>query len=1323
MMTVKNNSITVAAKLGINLLVLFLAMMAITLMTAVSALAGSDTGSGGVTADYTVTPMHNGYCAISFSVPGTTKEVFLTGIREDKSEEIYRKFIDEWKDGKRFLVTDPSIIDAEKTMDSDDADLCFAATVCNMLVYSGWAEQIDPSLGLVSEDDLFEEMISQFNNTPENYYFVGLELLDTLEWFFSGTQASSPNAEIMMQRSLRNYPNSGGYLTAYDISTLGKSFSFKEAGYTHKMKSLLDSLKAGDAVGVTNIPHAVTCFGMVTDTSYPDTDEAYYGALIISDSDDDMNVTGKDRRTLPNKFEVVPIVDRTLYGMALNDFAILRHYDGSAGIETDSDATKDRRKDPDLRIKKMSMDTEPGSVLIAGYVIPEGDDCFLNIGIQEYSDVSFAGEVSLRAVLYQGEREVASKEFSKEVSLGKYETEYFSMDFSSAELSEGDYRAVVTVEAASPVKEAFLCNNIAEYAFSVIKEEEPGYTPSSIELDFKNDIVDVYSTAYPVYNDSDLEFLRSADAAAVAIAHYDEGENPEYQLPQMYAFGDDGLPLIFGFGKEKEFTRACVSVCSNGRVYKLYSPEYRVPYANLTVTLDQDTTKEFTAVPYESTDFYEDEKVSFTIENNSIACDDAFEGEYFLSSSGFTGMPLSKSVSFTIEPGEKKEGFEITGWDKPLTKDTDFYLAWKEKGGDYNFHNNLLVGRVHVLPPEYFKVRFEPGDGTGQMEDTTVDAGEQLKLPSCGFAAPEGEVFYKWRDDYDYIHYAEGEECTVNRNKNFEALYRDRLLAGHSVDIRDHTVDVNFYLTPGENMQADDISVRFSWGDNESVAELSGDSFDPEKQAYRATCKLDISDKNEVITAEILSNGKVIAVRTYTLEKYYDDMWESYEEFSYNDYSGETELSSVLDALSTVLTASGEDELPDSMNFPYFPSVYDSEDMGAEDMPDTDTEQEEFEKAVSSGGYDGVYDGKPHKITVTVPEGAKIRYGTEEGKYDLDENPEYTNAGTYRVYYEVSKEGLEPVTGSETVNIQKADITVKEPSPKDLTYNGQPQELMSAGETQGGEIQYALGTDAENVPAEENFSKTIPSGTAAGDYYVWFKTVGDKNHKSTKPGCVPVTIKRKDISKAKVTLDKNELQFNGKDQVVSVKSVVLDGTTLSAGDYKLAGEFSGFEVRKYTLQVEGVGNYTGSVPVEWNIAQAPTGTVTTTPTGSVTPKPTETTKPATTTPTVTANPTATTKPSPIPFTPRPQRAPVTTVSPTPTATPSPKAGAKDEDSKSGTGSGSGSAGGTSPGKATAGGSVATGDETNAEIWLIMMAACVVVLITLREKRTGSSHEE
>ena len=60
---------------------------------------------------------------------------------------------------------------------------------------------------------------------------------------------------------------------------------------------------------------------------------------------------------------------------------------------------------------------------------------------------------------------------------------------------------------------------------------------------------------------------------------------------------------------------------------------------------------------------------------------------------------------------------------------------------------------------------------------------------------------------------------------------------------------------------------------------------------------------------------------------------------------------------------------------------------------------------VSATGYEGVYDGNAHGITVTAPEGATVKYGTEEGKYDLTENPTYTNVGTYTVYYQVTKEG------------------------------------------------------------------------------------------------------------------------------------------------------------------------------------------------------------------------------------------------------------------------------------------------------------------------------
>ena len=79
---------------------------------------------------------------------------------------------------------------------------------------------------------------------------------------------------------------------------------------------------------------------------------------------------------------------------------------------------------------------------------------------------------------------------------------------------------------------------------------------------------------------------------------------------------------------------------------------------------------------------------------------------------------------------------------------------------------------------------------------------------------------------------------------------------------------------------------------------------------------------------------------------------------------------------------------------------------------------------VSATGYEGVYDGNAHGITVTAPEGATVKYGTEEGKYDLTENPTYTNVGTYTVYYQVTKEGTETVTGSAKVTINKVTATL-----------------------------------------------------------------------------------------------------------------------------------------------------------------------------------------------------------------------------------------------------------------------------------------------------------
>ncbi len=79
---------------------------------------------------------------------------------------------------------------------------------------------------------------------------------------------------------------------------------------------------------------------------------------------------------------------------------------------------------------------------------------------------------------------------------------------------------------------------------------------------------------------------------------------------------------------------------------------------------------------------------------------------------------------------------------------------------------------------------------------------------------------------------------------------------------------------------------------------------------------------------------------------------------------------------------------------------------------------------VSAEGFEGDYDGEAHKISVTAPDGATIKYGTTEGSYTLTENPTYTDAGTYTVYYEVSKNKYRSTYGSADVKINKINATV-----------------------------------------------------------------------------------------------------------------------------------------------------------------------------------------------------------------------------------------------------------------------------------------------------------
>lgn len=123
---------------------------------------------------------------------------------------------------------------------------------------------------------------------------------------------------------------------------------------------------------------------------------------------------------------------------------------------------------------------------------------------------------------------------------------------------------------------------------------------------------------------------------------------------------------------------------------------------------------------------------------------------------------------------------------------------------------------------------------------------------------------------------------------------------------------------------------------------------------------------------------------------------------------------------------------------------------------------------VTAEGYEGVYDTQAHGITVKAPEGATVQYMNQEETYTLTEAPTYTDAGTYEVYYQVTMDNYNTVTGSETITISKANIT-PEVSLEGWTYGTTAKSPSVTGNTGEGTVTYTY-----KAEGAETFVETKP---------------------------------------------------------------------------------------------------------------------------------------------------------------------------------------------------------------------------------------------------------
>jgi len=222
------------------------------------------------------------------------------------------------------------------------------------------------------------------------------------------------------------------------------------------------------------------------------------------------------------------------------------------------------------------------------------------------------------------------------------------------------------------------------------------------------------------------------------------------------------------------------------------------------------------------------------------------------------------------------------------------------------------------------------------------------------------------------------------------------------------------------------------------------------------------------------------------------------------------------------------------------------------------------------------YNGSEIKPTVIVTIGGKT----------LTEGKDYTltfannvNAGTATV----TVTGAGDYTGEATkvFTIVKADNTVNAaPTPNTLTYKGEAQNLIAAGEATGGTMVYSL-DGAE-------YSETIPQGTDAGDYTVFYKVIGDANHNDTEPETLTVTIGKKSVTAIatvpdkvydgtiNLDLSKVEITFDGIADGDTIEYEVLGGSyfTADAGEnikVAISYDVSGEDVDNYDLNAGMIG--------------------------------------------------------------------------------------------------------------------------------------------------------
>ena len=154
-----------------------------------------------------------------------------------------------------------------------------------------------------------------------------------------------------------------------------------------------------------------------------------------------------------------------------------------------------------------------------------------------------------------------------------------------------------------------------------------------------------------------------------------------------------------------------------------------------------------------------------------------------------------------------------------------------------------------------------------------------------------------------------------------------------------------------------------------------------------------------------------------------------------------------------------------------------------------------------------------------------LHLGLNSVKFDAAVGEWSDNSGSADSWHPGNGDSSGSGTTPATPTKPQAAIATAPAAVTGLTYSGSAQPLVTAGSSDEGTVQYAIGNASGPMGA---FSTTVPTGTNAGTYYIWYKVVGDADHSDSAPQKLTVTVAK---AAATLTLAAGDLAFAATDLV------------------------------------------------------------------------------------------------------------------------------------------------------------------------------------------------